>query len=156
MALTVSANTFEVASRGCIMSKLQRKKIRTVFFLQLVFLVSLSSPIVQGTNPYGNLDKMDDALEHALQSIGDLDESFEVIFQLQSPVSNEDLNRIKNLGAVHLNDAELINGGLIEQRPMSSVNFRIGNVSSISNSIVSWTSSICPQIGVVIQPIRPR
>ena len=72
------------------MSKLQRKKIRTVFFLQLVFLVSLSSPMVQGTNPYGNLDRMDDALEHALQSVGDLDESFEVIFQLQSPVSNED------------------------------------------------------------------
>ena len=99
------------------MSKLQRKKIRTVFFLQLVFLVSLSSPMVQGTNPYGNLDKMDDALEHALQSVGDLDESFEVIFQLQSPVSNEDLNRIKNLGAVHLNDAKLINGGLIEATP---------------------------------------
>ncbi|DAC51197.1 MAG TPA: hypothetical protein D7H87_02305, partial [Candidatus Poseidoniales archaeon] len=99
------------------MSKLQRKKIGTVFFLQLVFLVSLSSPMVQGTNPYGNLDKMDDALEHALQSVGDLDESFEVIFQLQSPVSNEDLNHFKNLGAVHLNDAKLINGGLLEATP---------------------------------------
>ena len=117
MALTVSANTFEVASRGQIMSKLQRKKIGTVFFLQLVFLVSLSSPMVQGTNPYGDLDKMDDALEHALQSVGDLDESFEVIFQLQSPVSNEDLNHFKNLGAVHLNDAKLINGGLLEATP---------------------------------------
>ena len=80
MALTVSANTFEVASCGWIMSKLQRDKIRTVFFLQLVFLISLSSPMVQGTNPYGDLEKMDDALEHALQSVEDLDESFEVIF----------------------------------------------------------------------------
>ena len=96
------------------MSKLQRDKIRTVFFLQLVFLISLSSPMVQGTNPYGNLEKMDDALEDALQSVGDLDESFEVIFQLQSPVSNEDLNHFKDLGAVHLNDAKLINGGLLE------------------------------------------
>ena len=96
------------------MSKLQRDKIRTVFFLQLVFLISLSSPMVQGTNPYGDLEKMDDALEHALQSVGDLDESFEVIFQLQSPVSNEDLNHFKDLGAVHLNDAKLINGGLLE------------------------------------------
>ncbi|MAW22944.1 MAG: hypothetical protein CMA16_05815 [Euryarchaeota archaeon] len=96
------------------MSKLQRDKIRTVFFLQFVFLISLSSPMVQGTNPYGDLEKMDDALEHALQSVGDLDESFEVIFQLQSPVSNEDLNHFKDLGAVHLNDAKLINGGLLE------------------------------------------
>ena len=96
------------------MSKLQRDKIRTVFFLQLVFLISLSSPMVQGTNPYGDMEKMDDALEHALQSVGDLDESFEVIFQLQSPVSNEDLNHFKDIGAVHLNDAKLINGGLLE------------------------------------------
>ena len=85
-----------------------------VFFLQLVFLISLSSPMVQGTNPYGDMEKMDDALEHALQSVGDLDESFEVIFQLQSPVSNEDLNHFKDIGAVHLNDAKLINGGLLE------------------------------------------
>ncbi len=96
------------------MSKLQRDKIRTVFFLQLVFLISLSSPMVQGTNPYGDMEKMDDALEHALQSVGNLDESFEVIFQLQSPVSNEDLNHFKDIGAVHLNDAKLINGGLLE------------------------------------------
>ena len=85
-----------------------------VFFLQLVFLISLSSPMVQGTKPYGDMEKMDDALQHALQSVGDLDESFEVIFQLQSPVSNEDLNHFKDIGAVHLNDAKLINGGLLE------------------------------------------
>ena len=86
MALTVSANTFEVTSRRCIMAKLQRKKIHLVFFLQLVFLLSLTSPLVQGTNPYGDIDKMDDALESALQSTQTVDESFEVIssYSLQS------------------------------------------------------------------------
>ncbi len=96
------------------MAKTQRNKIRLVFFLQLVFLISLTSPLVQGTNPHGNVDKMDNALEEALQSVDDIDKSFEVIFQLQSPVSNEDLEHMDNLGAIHLNEAKLINGGLIE------------------------------------------
>ena len=74
MVITVSANTFEVASRRLIMAKLQRKKILMVFFLQFVFLLSLTSPMVQGTNPYGDVDKMDDALESALQSVQDIDE----------------------------------------------------------------------------------
>ena len=99
------------------MAKIQCKKIHLVFFLQLVFLLSLTSPLVQGTNPYGDIGKMDQALESALHSVTDRDESFEVIFQLQSQVSTEDLNRINQLGAVHLNDAKLINGGLLEATP---------------------------------------
>ena len=73
------------------MSKRQRKKIHLVFFLQLVFLLSLTSPLVQGTNPYGDVSKMDSALESALQSAERVDESFEVIFQLNSPVTDERL-----------------------------------------------------------------
>ena len=96
------------------MGKLERKKIQLVFFLQLMFLLSLTTPMVQGTNPYGNLDKMDDALESALQTAGDLESSFEVIFQLNSPVTDDDINFMKNVGAMYLDDAKLIDGGLID------------------------------------------
>ena len=99
------------------MGKLERKKIQLVFFLQLMFLLSLTTPMVQGTNPYGNLDKMDDALESALQTVGDLESSFEVIFQLNSPVTDDDINFIKNVGATYLDDAKLIDGGLIDASP---------------------------------------
>ena len=93
---------------------MQRKKIHLVFFLQLVFLLSLTSPLVQGTNPYGDVSKMDAALESALQSTQDVDESFEVIFQLHSPVTDADLAYFSKLGATHLHEAKLIDGGLIE------------------------------------------
>ena len=96
------------------MGKLERKKIKLVFFLQLMFLLSLTTPMVQGTYPYGNLDKMDDALESALQTAGDFETSFEVIFQLNSPVSDDDINFMKNAGATYLDDAKLIDGGLID------------------------------------------
>ena len=96
------------------MAKSQRKKIGLVFFLQLVFLLSLSSPLVQGTNPYGDPEKMDAALESALQSVHDDDQLFEVIYQLQTPVTSDDLNQMQKMGLNHLNDAKLINGGLIE------------------------------------------
>lgn len=96
------------------MGKLERKKIQLVFFLQLMFLLSLTTPMVQGTNPYGNPDKMDDALESALQNAGDFETSFEVIFQLNSPVSDDDINFMKNAGATYLDDAKLIDGGLID------------------------------------------
>jgi subtilisin family serine protease len=96
------------------MGKLERKKIKLVFFLQLMFLLSLTTPMVQGTNPYGNLDKMDDALESALQTAGDFETSFEVIFQLNSPVSDDDINFMINAGATYLDDAKLIDGGLID------------------------------------------
>ena len=99
------------------MGKLERKKIQLVFFLQLMFLLSLTTPMVQGTNPYGNLDKMDDALESALQTSGDLESSFEVIFQLNSPVTDDDINFMKNVGATYLDDAKLIDGGLIDASP---------------------------------------
>ena len=114
MALTVSANTFEVPSCGWFMSRSQRKKIHLVFFLQLVFLLSLTSPLVQGTNPYGDVSKMDSALESALQSAERVDESFEVIFQLNSPVTDRDLAYLSKVGATHLHEAKLIDGGLIE------------------------------------------
>ena len=96
------------------MAKSQRKKIGLVFFLQLVFLLSLSSPLVQGTNPYGDTEKMDAALESALQSVNDGEQLFEVIYQLQTPVTSDDLNQMQKMGLNHLNDAKLINGGLIE------------------------------------------
>lgn len=117
MDVTISANTFEVRSSRRFMGKLERKKIQLVFFLQLMFLLSLTTPMVQGTNPYGNLDKMDDALESALQTAGDAESSFEVIFQLNSPVTDDDINFMKNVGATYLDDAKLIDGGLIDASP---------------------------------------
>ena len=117
MDVTISANTFEVRSSRRFMGKLERKKIQLVFFLQLMFLLSLTTPMVQGTNPYGNLDKIDDALESALQTAGDVESSFEVIFQLNSPVSDDDINFMKNVGATYLDDAKLIDGGLIHASP---------------------------------------
>ena len=99
------------------MGNVQRKKIRLVLFLQLLFLVSLSTPMVQGTNPYGDLSKMDAALESALMSSDDDEHFFEVIFQLQTTVTQEDLNFLEATGAIHLHEAKRINGGLLEATP---------------------------------------
>ena len=99
------------------MGNAQRKKIRLVLFLQLLFLVSLSTPMVQGTNPYGDLSKMDAALESALMSSDDDEHFFEVIFQLQTTVTQEDLNFLEATGAIHLHEAKRINGGLLEATP---------------------------------------
>ncbi|MDB2367829.1 S8 family serine peptidase, partial [Candidatus Poseidoniales archaeon] len=96
------------------MSRTSNSRLLTVFFLQFIFLVSLASPLAQGTNPYGDLDKMDSALEEALASNDDDSILHEVIFQLKSPVTSDDLDFIKQTGAVHLHEALLIDGGLIE------------------------------------------
>ena len=99
------------------MGNVDRKKIRLVFFLQLMFLLSLSTPLVQGTNPYGDVSKMDAALESALISTDDDEQTFEVIFQLRTTVTNEDINFLETAGAIHLHEAKLINGGLLEATP---------------------------------------
>ena len=99
------------------MGNVDRKKIRLVFFLQLMFLLSLSTPLVQGTNPYGDVSKMDAALESALISTDDNEQTFEVIFQLHTTVTNEDINFMETAGAIHLHEAKLINGGLLEATP---------------------------------------
>ena len=99
------------------MGNVDRKKIRLVFFLQLMFLLSLSTPLVQGTNPYGDVTKMDAALESALISTDDDEQTFEVIFQLHTTVTNEDINFLETAGAIHLHEAKLINGGLLEATP---------------------------------------
>ena len=99
------------------MGNVDRKKIRLVFFLQLMFLLSLSTPLVQGTNPYGDVSKMDTALESALISTDDDEQTFEVIFQLHTTVTNEDINFLETAGAIHLHEAKLINGGLLEATP---------------------------------------
>ena len=117
MALTLSANTFESLPRRLFMGTVERKKIRLVFFLQLMFLLSLSTPLVQGTNPYGDVTKMDAALESVLISADDDEQTFEVIFQLQTAVTNEDIHFLEAAGAIHLHEAKLINGGLLEATP---------------------------------------
>ena len=117
MALTLSANTFESLPRRLFMGNVERKKIRLVFFLQLMFLLSLSTPLVQGTNPYGDVTKMDAALESVLISADDDEKTFEVIFQLQTAVTNEDIHFLEAAGAIHLHEAKLINGGLLEATP---------------------------------------
>tara|TARA_B100000003_G_scaffold75963_1_gene67926 strand:- start:120 stop:2708 length:2589 start_codon:yes stop_codon:yes gene_type:complete len=117
MALTLSANTFESLPRRLFMGNVERKKIRLVFFLQLMFLLSLSTPLVQGTNPYGDVTKMDAALESVLISADDDEQTFEVIFQLQTAVTNEDIHFLEAAGAIHLHEAKLINGGLLEATP---------------------------------------
>ena len=117
MALTLSANTFESLPRRLFMGNVERKKIRLVFFLQLMFLLSVSTPLVQGTNPYGDVTKMDAALESVLISADDDEQTFEVIFQLQTAVTNEDIHFLEAAGAIHLHEAKLINGGLLEATP---------------------------------------
>ena len=96
------------------MSRTSHSRLLTVVFLQFIFLASLASPLAQGTNPYGDLDKMDSALEEALASNEDDSILHEVIFQLKSPVTSDDLQFMKTTGAIHLHDALLIDGGLFE------------------------------------------
>ena len=96
------------------MSRTPSSRLLIVFFLQFIFLISLTSPLAQGTNPYGDLDKMDSALEDALANNNDDFVLYEVIFQLNSPVTTDDLDFMESVGAVHLHEAILIDGGLFE------------------------------------------
>ena len=74
-----------------------------------------AAPLADQVNPMGDYDKMNYDLQQELYE-SEYDTVLPVIFQLNSPVTDADLNQLEEFGATILGDAPLIDGGLIEAK----------------------------------------
>jgi hypothetical protein len=72
-----------------------------------------ASPLADGLNPLGDESRMNADLVDALAQSRDND-VHPVIFQLNTPVTQQDLSTMQSLGLEVLGDAPLVNGGLVE------------------------------------------
>ena len=83
--------------------------------LQLLMVGATAAPLADQVNPMGDYDKMNYDLQQELYD-SEYDTVLPVIFQLNSPVTDADLNQLEEFGATILGDAPLIDGGLIEAK----------------------------------------
>ena len=72
-----------------------------------------AAPLADGLNPMGDYEKMDKSLRDSLSSSSE-DDIIPVIFQLNSEVTSDDLEKLEQFGATILGEAPLVHGGLIE------------------------------------------
>ncbi|MEC7229341.1 MAG: hypothetical protein VXV95_04745, partial [Candidatus Thermoplasmatota archaeon] len=89
--------------------------IFAALLLQLLMVGATAAPLADEVNPMGNYEKMNFDLQQELYE-SDYDTVLPVIFQLNSPVSDADLNQLQEYGATILGDAPLVDGGLIEAK----------------------------------------
>ena len=91
----------------------RRSLMLVALTLQMLMVGVTASPLAEAVNPMGDVGKMNADLEAAL---ADNDDStvLPVIFQLHSPVTEEDRRHFDALGFTHLGDAPLVDGGLVE------------------------------------------
>ena len=72
-----------------------------------------AAPLMSSMNPAGDFERMDDALEEALDT-SPFDATLSVVYQLNSKVTSEDRKWLENHGAELLGEAPLVDGGLLE------------------------------------------
>ena len=80
-----------------------------------------AAPLMSSMNPAGNFERMDDALEEALET-SPFDATLSVVYQLNSEVTSEDRKWLEDHGAELLGEAPLVDGGLLEA---SATNVRV-------------------------------
>ena len=97
------------------MSNNRNVVIFAALLLQLLMVGATAAPLADQVNPMGDYAKMNHDLQQELYE-SEYDTVLPVIFQLNSPVSEADLNQLKEFGATILGDAPLIDGGLIEAK----------------------------------------
>ena len=88
------------------------KAILLAVLMNLLMLGVSASPTTGSLNPLGDFEKMDASLEKYIAA-DDSNADIEVIFQLHSPITENDVDTFKKHGAEIIGDAPLIDGGLI-------------------------------------------
>ena len=106
------------------MASSRRYVISTAMFIQILMLSAVASPIADSVNPLGDFTKMNDDLLEELEN-NDNSKIIPVIFQLNSPMTLNDENRITEFGLDLIGRAPLVDGGLVEGT--------IGEVRELSN-----------------------
>ena len=81
--------------------------------LQMLMVGVTASPLAEAVNPMGDASKMNTDLEAAVTNNNDAT-VVPVIYQLHSPVTEDDRRHFDALGFTHLGDAPLVHGGLVE------------------------------------------
>ena len=95
------------------MASSRRYVISAAMFIQLLMLTAVASPLADGVNPLGDFTKMNDDLIEELETSDD-SKIVPVIFQLNSPMTESDENRLTDLGFDLIGRAPLVDGGLVE------------------------------------------
>ncbi len=85
----------------------------SAIFIQLLMVSAVASPLIEGINPLGDISKMNDDLIEELE-ISEDSKVLPVIFQLNSPMTEDDENQLKELGFNLIGRAPLVDGGLVE------------------------------------------
>ena len=88
------------------------KAILLAVLMNLLMLGVSASPTTGSMNPLGDFEKMDASLEEYIAS-DDSNTDIEVIFQLNSPITKDDVAMFEKYDAEIIGDAPLIDGGLI-------------------------------------------
>ena len=79
------------------MASSRRYVISAAMFIQLLMLTAVASPLADGVNPLGDYTKMNNDLIEELETSDD-SKIVPVIFQLNSPMTESDENRLTELG----------------------------------------------------------
>ena len=95
------------------MASSRRYVILAAMFIQLLMLTAVASPLADGVNPLGDFTKMNDDLIEQLET-SEESKIVPVIFQLNSPMTESDENRLTELGFDLIGRAPLVDGGLVE------------------------------------------
>ena len=95
------------------MASSRRYVISAAMFIQLLMLTAVASPLADGVNPLGDYTKMNNDLIDELETSDD-SKIVPVIFQLNSPMTESDENRLTDLGFDLIGRAPLVDGGLVE------------------------------------------
>ena len=112
---TMMNKTFEGRPLGLFMGGNRNVVIFVSLLLQLLMIGAIAAPLADQVNPMGDYDKMNHDLQHELYE-SNVDTVLPVIFQLNSPVTDSDINQLEQFGATVLGDAPLVDGGLIEAK----------------------------------------
>ena len=91
----------------------RRSLMLVALTLQMLMVGVTASPLAEAVNPMGDASKMNVDLEAAVTDNDDAT-VLPVIYQLHSPVTEEDRRHFDALGFTHLGDAPLVDGGLVE------------------------------------------
>ena len=112
---TVKNKTFEGRLLGLDMGSNRNTVILVSLLLQLLMVGATAAPLADQVNPMGDYQKMNYDLQEELYD-SQIDTVLPVIFQLNSPVTDSDLDKLEEFGAIILGDAPLVDGGLLEAK----------------------------------------
>ena len=112
---TVKNKTFEGRLLGMGMGSNRNTVILVSLLLQLLMVGATAAPLADQVNPMGDYQKMNYDLQEELYE-SHTDTVLPVIFQLNSPATNSDLDKLEEFGATILGDAPLVDGGLFEAK----------------------------------------